>query len=127
MDDPLSFAALLSTVAALGILFVLAFIVETLVEFLFGWLFDKLPALTPYKQALRYIAVLIGVVGTFLYNLDLLHISSQIIAAIAPEGAQPVPLILPITWYGKAVTGIAIGMGSSYFHQFVSKFFPAKK
>lgn len=108
----------MSTLGILAVLVALAFLVETIVEFLFGIIFDKVPALTPYKQYLRYIAVVVGVIGSFTYHFDIIHILS--------EFAQTDPII-PVTAFGQTLTGIAIGMGSSYLHQFISQFFPQKK
>lgn len=116
----------MESLGVFGILIILAFLVETLVEFIFGEIFDRFPALTPWKWTLKYIAVIVGVVGTFLYHFDILAISSKVIAALTPAGTDP-PAVLAVTWYGMLITGIAIGKGSNYLHQFVSQFFPAKK
>lgn len=107
----------MTTLGILVVLLALAFLVETLVEFLFGTLFDKVPVLAPHKWALMYIAVLVGIVGAFLYHFDLLEILGETVKA------EPA---ITVTWYGEAITGIAIGKGSNYLHQFISQFFPSK-
>lgn len=107
----------MTTLGILAILLALAFFVETLVEFIFGTLFDRIPALTPHKWTLQYIAVVVGLVGTFHYGIDLLAILSEVVKA------NPV---IPVSWYGIGITGIAVGKGSNYLHQFISQFFPAK-
>lgn len=104
----------------LGILVVmlaLAFFVETLVEAIFGPIFDKVPALTPHKWSLMYIALLVGLVGAFLYKFDLLAVLSVTVKMDPP---------IPVSWFGMGITGLAIGKGSNYLHQAISKFFPAK-
>lgn len=106
-----------TTLGILAVIFAIAFLVETLVEFLFGTLFDKVPKLTKYKWTLMYAAVLIGLIGTFHYHFDLIAILGQFVKASPP---------VPVSWYGETVTGIAIGKGSNYLHQFISTFFPAK-
>lgn len=111
-----------------GIVFALSFLVETLTEFLFGELFDKIPAITPLKWTLKYIAVAVSIVGSFLYSIDLLNMLSQIIydfsSKLTPQ--TDVHIVLPITWYGKLITGVAIGKGSNYLHQFISQYLPKK-
>lgn len=93
----------------------LAFLVETLVEALFGRIVDHIPFLVPYKWALFYIAVLAGILGAFNYQFDVLYLLFMFVG---------VPSITTI--YGITITGIAIGMGAVYIHQFISKFFPSK-
>lgn len=107
----------MTTPGILLVLLALAFFVETLVEFVFGTLFDKVPALTPYKWALMYIAIVVGIVGTFLYRIDLLAILGEQMKANPP---------IAVSWYGMGITGIAIGKGSNYLHQFISRFFPSE-
>jgi hypothetical protein len=104
----------------LGILVVmvgLAFLVETLTEAVFGPLFDKLPVLTPHKWALMYVALVVGVVGALVYNFDLLAVLSVTVGMEHP---------IETGVFGMIITGLAIGKGSNYLHQFISKFFPAK-
>lgn len=107
----------MSTIGILAVTLMMAFLVETLVEFFFGTLFDKVKVLTPYKWALMYIAVAVGLVGSFTYRIDII--------AIAADAVRADPVI-PVKWYGMIITGIAVGKGSNYIHQLVSTFFPAK-
>lgn len=93
----------------------LAFLVETLVEALFGRVMDHFPALVPYKWTLFYIAVLAGILGAFNYQFDVLYLLFLFVGVPSTT-----------TLYGTAITGIAIGMGAVYIHQFISKFFPGK-
>lgn len=105
---------------ALGVLVVmvgLAFLVETLTEAIFGPIFDKTPALTPHKWALMYVALVVGVVGALIYKFDLI--------VLLAETVKVEPAISPGI-FGMVITGLAIGKGSNYLHQFISKFFPAK-
>lgn len=105
---------------ALSVLIVmlgLAFMVETLTEAVFGPMFDKLPALTPHKWALMYVALVTGLVGALVYQFDLV--------AVLGASVQLAPPI-PVSTFGKILTGLAIGKGSNYLHQLISKFFPAK-
>jgi len=105
----------MSVLAVLAVIFLLAFMVETLTEFLFGDLFNKVPALVAYKWTIKYIAVAVGVGGAWVYQFDLVNLLSQYVDAGLP--ASP---------FGVVLTGIAIGKGSNYIHQLIAQFFPAK-
>ncbi len=100
--------------ATLLVIFALSFLVETLVEALFGRPIDLFKKLTPYKALiLTYIAVGFGVLGAFIYHFDLLYYLGSLVGA---------PIMT--TTFGVVITGIAIGMGSAYLHQLISKYFP---
>ena len=103
--------------AILVIMVMVAFLIETLVEAIFGPVFDKIPALTPHKWALMYVALVVGVVGAFIYRFDLLAILSGYLQSEPPIAVGP---------FGIVITGLAIGKGSNYLHQLISRFFPAK-
>ena len=76
-----------------------AFVNESLVEYLFGnWL--------PQKQFLPWIAAAIGVVLCIGFNLDLF-------ASIGIVSAVP--------YLGTVVTGLIISRGSDYLHQVYGK------
>lgn len=98
----------------LGVIFFLAFLVESLVEFFLGQTFDKVPALTPYKWALMYAAAAVGIVGAFVYKFDLLAIMGLYIG-----------VTLQVTTLGMILTGLAIGRGSNFLHDILDKFFVA--
>ena len=53
----------MTVLAILAVIFLLAFLTESLVEYLFGALVDHVPALTSYKWLLMYIAAGVGVSG----------------------------------------------------------------
>lgn len=108
---------LLLQIKYLAISFALAFLVETLVEAIFGIPMDKVPKLQPYKWCLMYIAMICGVLLVFFYKVDLI----ALLQAIIPGET------LIITPVGMLLTGLAIGRGSNYLHQFVSRFFPSAK
>jgi hypothetical protein len=95
----------------------LAFLVETLTEAVLGPLFDKVATLTPHKWALMYLSLLVGVIGALIYGFDLISILSKSVQMERPF--EP-------GLFGMIITGLAIGKGSNYLHQFISKFFPAK-
>lgn len=84
----------------------LAFLTESMVEYLFGQLADHIEKLTPFKWALMYIAALAGVGLAFYYRLDLL-------ALIGNLEASPVGFLL---------SGLIIGRGANYLHDFVTRY-----
>ena len=65
---------LLHTVAVMGVVFLLAFLTESLTEYIFGTPFDKVPKLAPYKWVLMYVSALVGVGLSFWYQLDLVNL-----------------------------------------------------
>ena len=106
----------MTVLAILAVIFLLAFLTESLVEYLFGALMDHIPAITPYKWLLMYVAAGVGVAGAFIYQFDLLHLLGDFVEA-------PVP----VHWFGMLLTGFAIGRGASYLHDLVSKYFVKPK
>jgi len=107
-----------SVLIVLGVLFMLAFLVETLVEFLFAPLFNNIKAIEKFKWVQLYIAVVVAVIGAFIYQFDLLYLLARFLAQLVQ--AEPVVMMTP---YGIAITGIAIGHGAGYLHDAVAKYF----
>ena len=99
----------------LGIILALAFLTETLVEFLFSDIFLKFPKLAPYAWTQKYIAVVVGIGGAFIYQFDLLYLLADFFG---------VPLVHSA--FGIVMTGIGIGKGSNYLHDFIMRFFRGK-
>lgn len=105
----------LSVLATLGVILLLAFLVESLTEYVFGQPFDHIPTLTPYKWLLPYAALIVGVLGSWLYKFDLLVlVGTWLGVAIVPN------------WLGITLTGLAIGRGATYIHDLIGQFFGQK-
>jgi hypothetical protein len=102
----------MSVLAVLGIILLLSFLVEALVEFLFGQFCDHIPALEPYKWLSFVFAMIAGVAGSFIYKFDLMHLVGEWLG-------NPIP----IHGFGITLTGLAIGRGSNFIHDIISKFF----
>lgn len=83
----------------------LAFLTESMVEYLFGQAVDHL-ALEKWRWALMYVSALVGVGLAFYYHLDLLALIGQL-------EASPV---------GYLLSGLIIGRGANYLHDFVSRY-----
>jgi hypothetical protein len=104
--------------AVIGIILLLAFLVESLTEYLFGKLFENVPALKPFSWLLMYIAAGIGVAGAFYYRFDLVSLVSQYLSPDAPIVAG---------WFGITLTGLGIGRGANYISDIVERFFIKSK
>jgi hypothetical protein len=102
----------MNVLAILAVVFLLAFLVESMTEYVFGTPFDKIPILTPFKWLLMYLAAGVGVTGAFVYQLDLMNLLGLFVG---------VPFA--ITPFGMIFTGLAIGRGASYLHDLVDKYF----
>jgi hypothetical protein len=92
---------------------ILAFPSEGVTEDFFGPLFKALAEATGIALLgdLRYVAALLGVALCVAYRLDLL---------LAAGFEAEVPMV------GYSLTGVVIGRGSSFLHQFVEQFFPGR-
>lgn len=89
----------------------LAFLCESMTEYLFGAVVAHTPKLEPFRWLLMYIALLAGVGLAFYYQLDL-------IAIILGE-SRPVGFLL---------SGLVIGRGANFLHDFISRYIiPAKE
>jgi len=89
----------------------LAFLTESMVEYLFGQAVDHFEAAAKWRWTLMYISAIVGVGLAFYYHLDLL-------AMIATLEASPV---------GYLLTGLIIGRGANYLHDFVSTYILQKQ
>lgn len=97
----------------------IAFLIETLVEFLVAPFFNNFPKLANFKWMQMYIAAIIGVLAAFLYKLDLINLLSVFLSQISDSSTS----VLPLTIFGIVITGAAIGRGSNYLHDLVMRFF----
>lgn len=102
-----------NVLVVLAIVLFIAFLIETLVEFVLGTLFEKVAALAPLKWLIMYVAIAVAVFAAFLYHLDLVFMLAQFL------GTSDIPQ----TTFGMIVTGVAIGKGSNYLHDLFKKFF----
>ena len=87
--------------------FALAFLAESMTEYLFASWVDRIAKLAE-AEPLKYIALLVGVGMAFAYRLDLIALAFQQEAGAA--------------WVGILLTGMAIGRGSNYVHDLWSKY-----
>jgi hypothetical protein len=87
--------------------FALAFIAESMSEYLFAPWLDAAKARWPGLKAaepMRYVALLVGLALALAYRLDVIYEAFGYVA------------IWP--WVGVVITGLVIGRGSNYLHDF---------
>lgn len=101
-----------AVLATLGVIFLVAFLNESLIEYFFGLPFEHIEKLQPFKWLLPYIAAISGVSMAFVYSFDLIALLGQFLGIEVIK--NPV---------GVAITGLAIGRGADYLHQIVQKYF----
>ena len=85
------------------LMFLAVIAVEGFTEFIFGTLFEKIPALSPYDWTLKYISLAVGLSLAFYYDLD--------VATVA---------LLPHTPVGVVITGLALGRGGNFVNNIFS-------
>ena len=107
----------MNVLVILGIILALAFLVETLIEFLLGQILaDILPEWKWRKYIVMYSAVAASVALAFVYQFDVLYLLSEFVGA---EWQTLSAVSVP----GMIITGVAIGKGSNYLHDFLQKYF----
>ena len=102
----------MQVLGTIGVILLLAFLVESLTEYLFGAACEHIPALKPFSWCLMYVAAAVGVGGAFVYGFDLLVLAGQFFEQ--PIQSNP---------FGVAITGLAIGRGANYIHDIFKRFF----
>jgi len=103
-------------VGYIALAFALAFLAESLVEYVLGTPFEKFEKLKGWKWALLYVSLGVGVWMAFTWKIDLIWII-----------AQQVGYQIDITWQGIFLSGAIIGRGANYIHQFMTNYIPEKK
>ena len=96
------------------VMLLLAYVVETAVEFLFGELFRRIAILRGVGWCQRYIAVGVAVWLAFIFRLDLFYVLSEYLEFFWEPLSQP-------SAAGTGLTGIMMGMGSSYLHDVIKQ------
>ena len=100
----------METIATLTGILVLAALAEALVEYLANPIIEALNLGDWQALALRYTAALAGVLLCMAYRADLL-----VFFHLTP----------PWPWVGYVITGLLVGRGSNYVHDFASTWLTA--
>jgi hypothetical protein len=93
--------------------FALAFLVESFTEYLAGTPMDHVAAIQRFKWLLMYLAAVAGVGLAFYYRLDLIGMIPAVVDPAREATATPV---------GMALTGLGLGRGANWLHDFVMGF-----
>ena len=97
----------------ISLLFLLAFMVESFIEYFIGTPISQSPKLEPYKWVLIYVSAVVGVIVNIFYKIDLISFLGQL------SGTT-----IPVSWIGIVLTGLAIGRGANFVHDIIDKFSP---
>ena len=101
----------MNTAQILAVSLVLAFLTESMVEYIFGTAADRVPKLKPLRWMLIYVAMVVGIGLSLFYQLDLIALISK---------QEP-------TVVGYIMTGLVVGRGANYLHGIVSEYILKRK
>ena len=96
------------TIKSILLAFALAFLAESMTEFLLNTVLRATVKKHPWiaeLEPMKYAALCVGVLMALMYNVDL------ILEAFGQVARVP--------WFGVVLTGLAIGRGSNYIHDFL--------
>ena len=88
---------------ALAIVTMLAFFVESMTEYVFAEFLDK--------KTIKYVALAVGVVAALVFNVQMLQ-------SLAGLSVNP--------WADMVLSGLVLGRGSSFLHDFYSQYLKPK-
>jgi len=100
----------------IAVAFALAFLTESLVEYLFGTPMTKIAKLAPWKWCLMYVAAVVGVSLALYWKIDLIAVIANGIAQLSN-----VEYTWNVSIVGQVLSGLAIGRGSNFLHDFLAK------
>jgi hypothetical protein len=99
----------------LGLVFLLALMIEAVVEYFLGPIFDTAAWLKPYKWALMYVAAVVGILGCWIYQFDIMYLMGGYLSIDGGFLQQPSP-------FGIVLTGLTVGRGSNAVHDLIMRF-----
>lgn len=102
----------LYVMSVISIILLLAFLVESMVEYLFGAIVENIPSFKPYKWLTMYVAGIVGVIGAFVYGFDIISLLAKFLG-----------LDIQVNVFGQIIMGLAIGRGANYIHDIVKRYF----
>ena len=119
------FILVMAFISAMFILFLSA-ILESILEYAIGIPADYVPWLAKNKGwIIPLTGAGAGVLGAFIYQLDMLYTFGQFLDGVAlelvPEAA--ISLGITVTVFGKIATGLLISRGSHAVHETIKKWF----
>lgn len=100
-----------NVISTLGVILLVSFLVEALVEAVLGEPFNHYEKLLPHKWLLKYAAFAAGVGGAFVYQFDFVSLAGYYLGAA-----------IEVSPYGIVLTGLAIGRGAQFVHEVIGWF-----
>jgi hypothetical protein len=101
----------------IGVSFALAFLTESLVEYLVGTPLAKIPKLAKFAWLLIYVSAIAGVGLALYWHIDLIAVIANWIAKVADTETE-----WNVTTVGQVLSGLAIGRGANYLHDFLTRY-----
>lgn len=102
-----------------GLILFVSFLIEAIVEAVFGQVFDRVPKLAPFKWLLMYVAYGVGILGAFIFRFDLIYLVAKFLEIGSLSAYFDMPDVR-VTVFGMVLTGLAIGRGSNFLHDVFS-------
>lgn len=97
----------------MGVILFVAFLVESMVEYLFGLPFAHIDGAEKYKWLLAYVSCAVGVgCAVFVWRFDMVYLASVWLG-----GSVEAPSVV-----GQIITGAAIGRGANFVHDLFKYF-----
>lgn len=112
--------------AALAIAFALAFMAESGTEYIFGTPMEKIEKLKPFKWLLMYVGLAAGVGMSWYYQIDVIALIQAFAGGGGAAPEPPLQAVVEATPLGVVLTGLVVGRGANFLHQFVSQYLPVK-
>lgn len=101
----------MNILAAIALTLVLAFVTESMIEYLFGQAAERIPVLKPYSWLLMYLAAIVGVGLALYYQIDLVSIL-----------ANQAGYSLAMSPVGMVISGLVIGRGANFASDFLARY-----
>jgi len=106
-----------TVIVYLAIAFALAYLTESFTEYVIGTLFDKIEKWKPFKWIQLYFAMGVGIYLAIFYQLDLVYLLGVLISETVS-----IPVPVQISTVGFVLTGMGIGRGAGWLHDFVDNY-----
>jgi hypothetical protein len=108
--------SIILALVSFGVAFSLAFLTESFTEYLLGTPMDHIPAAKPYKWLLMYASMFVGIGLCLFYKLDLIVLVAYTLSMMFGG-----VIIWQITTVGMVLSGVIIGRGANFLHDFLVK------
>lgn len=97
---------------------VLAWLVESMTEFIFGKAVEYYESAARFRPLLAYVAMFFGIGLTVYYRIDLLSAMVDMIRDMGFDGAG---FVIQPSLVGYVISGMAVGRGANYINDLISR------